>query len=115
MHKRGLEHRLRGSRFPPSPGGRIRFAGIDIVSETHVLATVDADGAVALKATAFGEDSAGYQKALAPLGTPGEVLSAMEATGRYWKNLFTALAAAGHSVALLNPLRTHHFCVFRRR
>jgi transposase len=84
----------------------MRFAGIDIASETHVLAMVGADGAVELKPTPFGEDAAGYQKALDLLGTPGAVLIAMEATGHYWKNLFAALAAAGHSVALINPLRT---------
>lgn len=87
----------------------MRFAGIDIASETHVLAIVAADGAVALKATPFTEDDLGYQKVLALLGTPGEVLIAMEATGHYWKNLFAVLAAAGHAVALLNPLRTHRF------
>jgi len=87
----------------------MRFAGIDIASETHVLAMVAADGAVELKATSFTEDDMGYQKALALLGTPGEVLIAMEATGHYWKNLFAVLAAAGHAIALLNPLRTHRF------
>ena len=87
----------------------MRFAGIDIASETHVLAMVAANGAVELKATSFTEDDMGYQKALALIGTPGEVLIAMEATGHYWKNLFAALAAAGHAVALLNPLRTHRF------
>ena len=75
----------------------MRFAGIDIASETHVVAIVGADGAVELKATPFGEDAAGYQKALALLGTPGEVLVAMEATGHYWKNLFAVLAAAGYT------------------
>ena len=87
----------------------MRFAGIDIASETHVLALVAADGAVQLKATPFSEDDLGYQQALALLGTPGEVLIAMEATGHYWKNLFAVLAAAGHTIALLNPLRTHRF------
>ena len=87
----------------------MRFAGIDIASETHVLAIVTTAGAVELKATPFGEDAAGYQKALSLLGTPGEVLIAMEATGHYWKNLFAALAAAGHRVALVNALRTHRF------
>ena len=33
----------------------------------------------------------------------------MEATGHYWKNLFAVLAAAGHAIALLNPLRTRRF------
>jgi transposase len=87
----------------------MRYAGIDIASETHVIGIVTADGAVELKATAFAEDAAGYQQVLALLGTPGEVLIAMEATGHYWKNLFAALVSAGHQVAVLNPLRTHRF------
>jgi transposase len=87
----------------------MRFAGIDIASETHVLAIVAADGTVTVKATPFTEDDIGYQKALTLLGTPGEALIAMEATGHYWKNLFAVLAAAGHAIALLNPLRTHRF------
>jgi len=87
----------------------MRFAGIDIASETHVLAILSADNSVELKPTPFSEDAAGYHKVLGLLGTPGEVLIAMEATGHYWKNLFAALAAAGHGVALLNPLRTRRF------
>jgi len=87
----------------------MRFAGIDIASEKHVVAVVNADGAVELKATVFTEDAAGYEKVLALLGTPNEVLIAMEATGHFWKNLFAVLAAAGHAIALVNPLRTHRF------
>jgi transposase len=87
----------------------MRFAGIDIASEVHVVAIVDVEGRTQLKATPFSEDAAGYEKVLGLLGTPNDVLIAMEATGHYWKNLFAALAAAGHSVALLNPLRTHRF------
>lgn len=87
----------------------MRFAGIDIASETHVVAIVSAEGAVELKATSFSEDAAGYEKVLALLGNPKELLIAMEATGHYWKNLFAVLAAAGHSIALVNPLRTHRF------
>jgi transposase len=87
----------------------MRFAGIDIACETHVLAVVNADGAIEVMATPFAEDAAGYDQALTLLGTPGEVLIAMEATGHYWKNLFATLAAAGHQIALLNPLRTHRF------
>jgi len=87
----------------------MRFAGIDIASETHVVAIVNVDGAVEVKGTPFTEDAVGYDKVLQLLGTPGEVLVAMEATGHYWKNLFAVSAAAGHSIALLNPLRTHRF------
>lgn len=87
----------------------MRFAGIDIASETHVVGIVNAEGTVEVKATPFGEDASGYENVLHLLGTPGDVLIAMEATGHYWKNLFAVLAAAGHTIALLNPLRTHRF------
>ncbi|MGH8622619.1 MAG: IS110 family transposase, partial [Burkholderiales bacterium] len=87
----------------------MRFAGVDIASETHVVALVDEDGKVLVKATAFAEDAAGYEKLFAQLGASAELLVAMEATGHYWKNLFAALAARGFSVALLNPVRTHRF------
>jgi transposase len=87
----------------------MRFAGIDIASETHVVAVVGANSEVEVKPTPFAEDAAGYQKLFAVLGAPSEVLVAMEATGHYWKNLFAALATAGFAVALLNPLRTHRF------
>jgi transposase len=71
----------------------MRYAGIDIASETHVIAVVDASGEVECTATPFAEEATGYQKALGLLGPPGEVLIAMEATGHYWKNLFATLTA----------------------
>lgn len=87
----------------------MRFAGIDIASETHVVAVVDEEGKVALKATPFAEDAAGYQHVVELLGSPADCTVAMEATGHYWQNLFAALAAAGFEIALLNPIRTHNF------
>jgi len=87
----------------------MRFIGIDIGSEKHFYAGVDADGQVVLKSTSFTEDDVGYAKLLAALGSPENALVAMEATGHYWQNLFAALAAAGFAVALLNPLRTARF------
>lgn len=87
----------------------MRFVGIDIASEDHVVAAVDVHGNVVLKATKFAEDAAGYQQLLALLGSPTGCLIAMEATGHYWQNLFVTLAAAGFELALLNPVRTHHF------
>jgi transposase len=87
----------------------MRFAGVDIASETHVVAVVGDKGEIAVKPTSFAEDAAGYRKWFALLGAPGDLLVAMEATGHYWKNLFAALAAAGFAVALINPLRTHRF------
>ena len=79
------------------------FAGIDIASERHVLARLDDAGAAIGKPIIITEDRDGYDALLRALG-PGPVLIVMEATGHYWKNLFAVLAAAGHEVALLNPL-----------
>ena len=87
----------------------MKFAGIDIASESHVVGVVDEASAVLLKATAFAEDAAGYAKLFELLGPPADVLVAMEATGHYWKNLFADLTTRGYAVALLNPLRTHRF------
>jgi transposase len=87
----------------------MRFAGIDIAAETHVVAIVNADSTVDIKATPFTEDAAGYQQLLGLLGPADATFIAMEATGHYWKNLFAVLAAAGYQIALLNPLRTHRF------
>ena len=84
------------------------FAGIDVASETHVLARLDGDGRPIGKPTPFAEDQEGYAKLLALLG-PEPVLITMEATGHYWKNLFAALTAAGHQVALLNPIVARRF------
>jgi len=87
----------------------MRFAGIDIAAEEHVVAVVGEGAEVLVRPTAFGEDGAGYARLLELLRSPEALLVAMEATGHYWKNLFAVLAAHGHKVALLNPLRTHRF------
>jgi len=87
----------------------MRFIGIDIASEVHVVAGVDEQGATLLKPTRFGEDAQGYAKLIELLGQSKDVLIAMEATGHYWRNLFAALAVQGFAIALLNPLRTRRF------
>lgn len=87
----------------------MRFAGIDIASETHVVAVVDDEGKILVKATGFSEDAAGHAKLLELLGSPSDCKVAMEATGHYWQNVFAALAGAGFEMSLLNPLRTNRF------
>lgn len=87
----------------------MRFAGIDIASETHVVAVVDEDSQPLVGPTSFREDAAGYARLRELLGSPQDVLIAMEATGHYWQNLFTFLTAEGFTLALLNPLRTRRF------
>ena len=87
----------------------MRFVGIDIASETHVVAAVSEDQSVLLKPMPFKEDAAGYELLWAKLGSPKDTLVTMEATGHYWKNLFSALVTRGFAVALINPVRSHRF------
>lgn len=87
----------------------MRFAGIDIASESHTVAVVDEGGGVLTRPTAFAEDAGGHARLVELLGPSEDVLVAMEATGHYWQNLFTMLAIHGYRVALLNPLRTRRF------
>ena len=87
----------------------MRFVGIDIASEKHVVAIVDEAGEVLCRPTTFTEDAVGYDALFGLLGASDGVLVTMEATGHYWKNLFAALAAREFVVALVNPARTHRF------
>lgn len=87
----------------------MRFVGIDIGAESHVVGIVDEEGRTLQAAMAFSEDAAGYTKLFSVLGPAEQTLVAMEATGHYWQNLFATLSAAGFAIALLNPLRTARF------
>lgn len=87
----------------------MRFIGIDIASETHVVAVIDEGGAVLVKPTPFKEDEGGHRKLFTLLGPAPDSLVVLEATGHYWKNLFAALTADGFAIALINPLRTRRF------
>jgi transposase len=87
----------------------MRFVGIDIASETHVVAVVAEDQSVLLKPVSFKEDAAGYELLWKKLGSAKDTLVTLEATGHYWQNLFAALVTRGFSVALINPLRSHRF------
>jgi transposase len=87
----------------------VRFAGIDVASETHFVGIVGEQSEVLLKSQPFDEDAAGYEKVRQLLGSGDGLLVVMEATGHYWQNLFAALVAWGYAVAVVNPLRTRRF------
>jgi transposase len=87
----------------------MRYIGIDIAAETHVLAIVSDEGQILRKPSSFEENAQGYARLWEWLGGPEDALVAMEATGHYWQNVFAALTAGGFAVTLLNPVRTHHF------
>jgi transposase len=87
----------------------MRYAGIDIGSEKHVVAIVNGESAVLVKSTTITEDQDGYTKLGEALEHPDDMLIVMEATGHYWQNLFFWLADHGFAIALINPLRTRRF------
>jgi len=87
----------------------MRFFGIDVGSQTHLVAMVDEGMQILLRPTPFDEDAAGYEKLMKLLGPPAELLIAMEATGHYGNNLHITLVGKGFPVAVLNPLRTRRF------
>jgi len=87
----------------------MRFAGIDVGAERHMVAMVDEESRVLCRSSPFGEDSSGYAHLFELLGPAEDCRVALEATGHYWRNLFVALLAKGYAVAVLNPLRTRRF------
>lgn len=87
----------------------MRFIGIDIGSEKHVVAIIDESGKTLQKPMPFSEDASGYERLKVIIGEAADAFVAMEATGHYWQNLFAFLHAAGFAVALLNPVRTSRF------
>lgn len=87
----------------------MKFAGIDVAKDAHVLATVDERGGNVVTNFSFREDAEGHKRALERLGQPGDVLIVLEATGHYWVNLYAALTGAGHKVAVINALQSRRF------
>jgi len=88
----------------------MRFAGIDVGAERYIVAVVDEESRVLCRPSPFSEDSSGYARLFELLGPAEGCLAALEATGHYWRNLYTLLLARGYAVAVLNPLRTRRFC-----
>jgi transposase len=87
----------------------MRFAGVDVGAQRHFVAMIDEQGDVVQQPRPFGEDAEGYERVLRILGTPGDVLVVMEATGHYWRNLFGHLVAKGHRVAVINAAISNRF------
>ncbi len=60
MSKQEYKFRLRGAGNRLNQGGRMmRFAGIDIGAERHMVAVLDEQGEVLCRSSPFGEDAVG--------------------------------------------------------
>jgi hypothetical protein len=84
MDKQEREFRLRGSGSRVVEGGRLmRFAGIDVGADRHMVAIVGQEGEVLYRSSPLGEDASGYAHLFELLGPPEGRLLAVEATGHY--------------------------------
>src|SRR5260370_36822255 len=82
MDKQEREFRLRGSGNRVVEGGRLmRFAGIDVGAERHMVAMVDEESRVLCRSSPFGEDSSGAAHRVRLLGPAEDVPVAPHATG----------------------------------
>src|SRR6202045_2969044 len=62
MDKQEREFRLRGPNRVKEGGRMMRFAGIDIGAERHMVAVLDEQGEVLCRSSPFGEDATGYAR-----------------------------------------------------
>jgi len=91
-----------------------RFAaGIDVGCEKCSISVLRPDKTVVIKPLEFTNDAQGYTFLLTKLVSlgvnPAEIVIGLEATGRYWENLYHYLAKLGYSLILLHPAQTHQF------
>lgn len=87
----------------------VRFCGIDVAKDKHVMCVIDRDGTQSIRPTSFKNNADGYQHMLLRLketGKPSSTLAGMEATGHYWYSLHDFLKRNGYAVVVLNPIQT---------
>src|SRR5215210_5568511 len=97
------------------PPGQVQLfaAGIDVGCEKCSLSVLRPDKTVVIKHLEFTNDAQFYSFLLSKLEGlgvhPTEITIWLEATGRYWENLYHYLASQGYALILLHPAQTHHF------
>jgi transposase len=85
------------------------YVGVDIGKSRHCAGAIDAQGRCVLKPWAFSQTPVELERLeekLHKLGASEEVKIGMEATGHYWKVLFTWLTSRQWCVEVLNPVLT---------
>ncbi|MDQ5850567.1 MAG: IS110 family transposase [Chloroflexota bacterium] len=91
--------------------------GLYVGSDTCLVAVLAADKRVVRKPFAIANAGDGFthlDQQLAQLGcAPHEILVGLEATGRYWENVYYFLQQRGYRLVLLHPAQTHHFAARR--
>ena len=87
--------------------------GLDVGSDTCLVAVLAPDKRVVRKPFAIANAGDGFtclDQQLAQLGcAPHEIIVGLEATGRYWENVYYFLQQRGYRLVLLHPAQTHQF------
>src|ERR687886_1115863 len=87
--------------------------GIDVGSETCLVSILGLDKRPVRPPFAIANAAPGFARlatALAQLACPpAQIRVGLEATGRYWENLYQFLLQRGYDLVLLHPGQTHHF------
>jgi transposase len=89
------------------------IVGVDVGSETCLVAVLTSDKRVVVKPFDIANTGEGFtrlEQKLALLdASPHDILVGLEATGRYWENVYHFLQQGGYRLVLLHPAQTHHF------
>lgn len=83
------------------------YVGIDIGKTAHCMGAINAHGGWVAKPWTFQQTTAQFEQLkerLCQLGAREEIKIGLEATGHYWKVLWTFLTAQGWTVEVFNPV-----------
>ena len=89
------------------------IVGIDVGSETCFVSVLRPDKSTVRAPFPIANAAPGFARLAAELArlacAPAQIRVGLEATGRYWENLYQFLLARGYDLVLLHPGQTHHF------
>ena len=87
--------------------------GIDVGSETCFVSILHPDKTTVRAPFAIAHAAPGFARLAATLAqldcVPAQIRVGLEATGRYWENLYPFLLPLGYDLVLVHPGQTHHF------
>src|SRR5918912_12579 len=87
--------------------------GIDVGSETCFVSILRPDKTTVRAPSAIAHAAPGFARLAATLAqlacSPLQICVGLEATGRYWEDLYQFLLPQGYDLVLVHPGQTHHF------
>jgi len=89
------------------------YLGIDVSKKTHRVVIIDNYGEKASKSFSIKSSSEDFENLLNYLKehnlSPENLLAGLEATGNFWKNIYSYLTNKKFSVTVINPRQTTKF------